>query len=55
MPILLWLFALGGLSIFCAIIVDVKSVILPIVAGRCMKLVERQKGEQKRRTKFFTL
>ena len=36
MPLVLWLMALGGLSIFCATIMDLKSIAVPIVAGRCM-------------------
>lgn len=45
-PIILWLFALGGLSVFCMIIVDLKSVVLPIVAGRCMKLIENRRKDE---------
>ena len=43
MPILLWLFALGGLSIFNATILDIKSIALPVVAGRCMYLSTKNK------------
>ncbi|USK84917.1 hypothetical protein [Peribacillus asahii] len=44
--ILMWLFALGGLSVYNGIVIDMKNIILPIVAGRFIFLmnnnIERQ-------------
>lgn len=36
--VFLWLLALGGLSIYNVIIIDFKSILLPMVAGRCLFL-----------------
>lgn len=46
-PLIMWLMALGGLSIFCGIIIDLKCMALPVVAGRCMYLVSKDKINQK--------
>lgn len=34
--IVMWLLALGGLSVYNVIVIDIKSIILPIIAGRCL-------------------
>lgn len=35
-PIFMWLLALGGLSVYCVTTVDLKSIALAVVAGRCI-------------------
>lgn len=36
-PLVMWLLALGGLSVYCVTTLDLKSVSLAILAGRCIK------------------
>ena len=45
MPIIMWLMALGGLSIFCATIFDLKSIALPVAAGHCMHLASHKRKQ----------
>lgn len=40
--VLMWLAALGGLSIFCVITIDIKSIAMPILAGRCIAGIKRR-------------
>lgn len=40
--VLMWLAALGGLSIFCVISIDIKSIAMPILAGRCIAGIKRR-------------
>jgi hypothetical protein len=45
--IIMWLLALGGLSVYNVIIVDIKSIVLPVIAGRCFylaKLIEPRRS-----------
>lgn len=44
--LLLWLFALGGLSVFNAVYIDIKSMILPIFAGRVYQCTISTHGSQ---------
>lgn len=56
--LLMWLAALGGLSIFCAISIDMKSIAMSIVAGRCIAGLSKLKETKYNRFKTspgFTL
>lgn len=43
-PIIMWLAALGGLSVYCTIMLDIKSIALAIIAGRCLYQSSYLKG-----------
>lgn len=42
--VVMWLLALGGLSVYNGIIIDIKNVIIPMVAGRCLYISWRVKN-----------
>lgn len=41
-PVIMWLAALGGLSIYCVTILDIKSIALAVLAGRCLFLWKKE-------------
>ena len=45
-PVFMWLAALGGLSIYCATTLDIKSIALAILAGRCLFLWKKESAEE---------
>lgn len=45
-PVFMWLAALGGLSIYCATILDIKSIALAVLAGRCLFLWKKESVEE---------
>lgn len=44
--VIMWLLALGGLSVYNWVIIDIKNFILPIVAGRCLYISMRVNNKE---------
>ena len=47
-PLVMWLAALGGLSVFCVTTIDIKSIVISICAGRCLSLALERRGAKKK-------
>lgn len=43
--VVMWLLALGGLSVYNGITIDIKNIILPMVAGRCLYISNQVKKD----------
>lgn len=43
--LVMWLCALGGLSVYCTITLDIKSIALAVLAGRCLWENKQERGQ----------
>lgn len=50
-PVLMWLAALGGLSIYCAPTLDLKSIALAVIAGHCLQQREYKEESEEHSVK----